>query len=115
MITINNKQYEMPEWNFGNIRKIEKNGLSIVKIFDPANYMFTFLNAFVAVTVGCDSEQADYLIDQHVQGGGDITELFKEFSQSLTDSPFFKRTVESIAKSADILQKTEQKKATAKN
>ena len=95
-ITINNKVYKMPEFNYGDIRKLEEAGCSLLNFSDIKNHMFGALSAFVAITAGVDNDRADFLIGQHVEGGGDIGELFTQFITALQDSHFFNQMVEKM-------------------
>lgn len=95
-VTVNNKTYKMPEFNYGDIRKLEEAGCSLLNFSDIKNHMFGALSAFVAITANVDNDQADFLIGQHVEGGGDIGELFTQYVTALQESHFFNQMVEKM-------------------
>lgn len=103
-VTINNKKYNMPEWNFGNIMRLEEvGGFSAIELNSKkllSNY-FTILTAFIAVTTDNDFDEAARLAEQHILGGGSTKELVKEFVSSLTGSDFFKKMQENEEKAPE--------------
>jgi hypothetical protein len=60
--------------------------------------MFTIVSAFVAVVIGGVPEEADYLIEQHILGGGTIEEIYKAYIDAITESHFFKKLLETQEK-----------------
>lgn len=102
-IKINNKPYDVPELNFRHSKLLEQYGVPLYRMND-ISLMFTIVSAFVAIVVGCDPEYADYLIEQHILGGGNIEDIYKAYIQAISDSHFFKK----------LLENQEQKKATKK-
>ncbi len=92
-VTINQKKYAIPELTFRHLPMMEKSGLSP---FDLASgkYIFTSAQAFTAIVVGCDTDVADYLLEQHVLGGGTIQPIFEAFMNAMYESHFFKKLLE---------------------
>jgi len=101
-VKINQKDYEIPELTFRHLPMMEKSGLSP---FDLASgkYIFTSAQAFTAIVVGCDLDVADYLLEQHILGGGTIQPIFEAFMNAMYESHFFKK----------LLERTEKAKKTA--
>lgn len=97
-VIINNKAYKMPEFNFGDIRKLEKAGCPILNLAKLKENVFSALTGFVAVTAGVEEDEADRLLDQHIMGGGDIDTLLPDFLEALQSSPFFKKMLENSQK-----------------
>jgi hypothetical protein len=93
MIKINNKLYEVPELNFAHSKRLEQFGVPLRRLIDP-DMMFTIVSAFVAVVVGTVPEEADYLIEQHILGGGTIEDIYKAYITAISDSHFFKKLLE---------------------
>jgi len=93
IVKINNKTYEVPELNFAHSKKLEQYGVPLRRLIDP-DLMFTIVSAFVAVVVNVDPETADYLIEQHILGGGNIEDIYKEYVKALSESHFFKKLLE---------------------
>ena len=97
-VIINKKMYKMPGWSFRDIRKLEASGLDMTKIQNPQQNLFTSLSAFVAVTANVDIDEADALVEAHVDDGGDVRDLLTDFYNSLGASPFFSKMMENMAK-----------------
>jgi hypothetical protein len=96
-VKINNKDYEVPELNFAHSKKLELFGVPLRRLVDP-DLMFTIVSAFVAVVIGGVPEEADYLIEQHILGGGTIEEIYKAYIDAITESHFFKKLLETQEK-----------------
>ena len=77
-------------------------------------YIFTAVSAFVAIVVPCDAEHADYLVEQHIEGGGNIEDIYDAYANAVQESRFFRKLLDvdeekpKNTKKA-TLQKTEQK------
>ena len=96
-VKINQKDYEIPELTFRHLPIMEKSGLSP---FDLASgkFIFTSAQAFTAIVVGCDTDVADYLLEQHILGGGTIQPIFEAFMDAMYESHFFKKLLERTEK-----------------
>lgn len=92
-VKINNKNYEVPELTFAHSKRLEQFGVPLRRLIDP-DLMFTIVSAFVAVVVGTIPEEADYLIEQHILGGGTIEDIYGAYIQAITESHFFKKLLE---------------------
>ena len=92
-VKINQKKYEVPELTFKHLPQMEKCGLSILDMAS-GKYLFTTAEVFTAIVVGCDTDYADHLLEQHVLGGGDITPIFEAFMDAMNNSGFFKKLLE---------------------
>lgn len=97
-IVINGRGYKMPAWNFRDIRKLESCGFGIMELQNPEKNIFTALSAFVAVAANIEPEDADEMIEGHIENGGDIRELLNDFYASLGESSFFKKWIETMNK-----------------
>lgn len=97
IVVINNKKYEVPELNFRHSKQLEQYGVPLYRMND-ISLMFTIVSAFVAVVVGCDPDYADYLVEQHILGGGNIEDIYKAYIQAITESRFFKKLLENQEK-----------------
>lgn len=95
-VTINNKAYKMPEFNFGQMRRLESFGLSLTRMADFKNNIFTMVTAFVAVVADVEDDEADRLVEQHVLGGGDIRAIVTDCMEGLNESAFFKKFLASV-------------------
>jgi hypothetical protein len=94
LVKINNKPYEVPELSFAHSKVLEQCGVPLRRLIDP-DLMFTIVSAFVTVVTGAEPAMADYLMEQHILGGGTIEDIYKAYVQAITDSHFFKKLLES--------------------
>lgn len=108
MISINNRTYKMPSWNFRDVRNLEAAGLGIMEITNPQKNIFTAISAFVAVTVGVDVDGADAIVEEYIENGGDVSELLNDYYNALGNSSFFNKWVESMSKRQQKTQPTEE-------
>ena len=93
-IAINGKLYKMPDFTFGDIKFLERSGINMTKLQNLQDHFFEALSAFVQITVKCDEETADDLIEKHAENGGDIIDLLKAYTDALQNSSFFQKTLE---------------------
>lgn len=110
-VVINQKTYTIPQFTFGEIRQLEEYGCPIMNLADAKNHLFGTLAAFVAVTADVDLPEADRLLTQHVMGGGDIAEPFRQFIEALQASAFFMKMVETATPGTQQTAKKTAKKA----
>lgn len=89
-VKINNKNYVVPQLGFKHMTQMEDMGFSILDLFQKKK-VFSMATAFVGVVAECDREKAEYLIEQHVLGGGNIEDIYKAFSEAVEQSGFFKK------------------------
>ena len=89
-VKINQKNYEVPELTFRHSKMMEQMGLPVEGMLSRG-YLFTAVSAFVAIVVGCEPEKADYLVEQHVMGGGKLEDIYKAYANALQESAFFKK------------------------
>ena len=92
-VKINNKSYDVPELTFRHLPMMEKCGLSMLDMVS-GKYLFTTAEVFTAVVVGCDTDYADHLLEQHILGGGDIAPIYEAFQTAIDESSFFKALLE---------------------
>lgn len=87
-VKINQKNYTVPDLTFRHLPMMEKCGLSVMDMMSR-KYIFTSAEVFTAIVVGCETDVADYLLEQHILGGGSIEPIFEAFLKALNDSSFF--------------------------
>lgn len=92
IIKINNKSYKVPELKFEHMEALESEGFNIIDMFRKKQ-LFAPVSAFIMVVVGCEKEEANYLAEQHVLGGGNLNELYEAFSEALYESAFFRKVL----------------------
>lgn len=86
-VIINGKSYVPAEITFGTACKLERMGINI---FEVGNTPLTLLCGYVALTVGCNLDEASDIIDAHLSSGGDFNEIFDVVSDALDNSDFFR-------------------------
>ena len=89
-VKINQKNYVVPELTFRHSKMMEQMGLP-VEGMTSRRYVFTCVSAFVAIVVGGDQDQADYLVEQHIMGGGSLESIYEAYVNAIKDSGFFKK------------------------
>ena len=105
-VKINNKNYEVPELTFRHLPMMEKCGLPLNDMLS-SRHMFTTAQVFTCIVVDCDTDQEDYLLEQHILGGGTIFPIYEAFMQAMRDSNFFKTLLERGKKNAPANEETE--------
>lgn len=100
-IKINGKNYTVNELGFEDLAKMESIAdNSIINLFQKKQ-IFVLAQAFVANVAGCGREEAARLCEQHVLGGGSLTEIYMAFSDAMSNSHFFRKLLEDQNKSAE--------------
>ena len=87
---LNNKEYNVPELTMSHFTKMEEQGFSVVEAFQKGQMMLVSMG-FVCAVVGCDREEAEQLITQHVLGGGKISDIINAFTKAVEESVFFQK------------------------
>ena len=108
-VKINNKTYQVPELTFKHSRMFEQMGLPLTGLNSPG-YFFTAVAAFIAVCVNCPVEQAEYLAEQHVMGGGDLRDIYTAYVNAIGDSGFFKKLLQESEETLKTTKKSAQQK-----
>lgn len=89
-VKINGKNYNVKEMAFAEYTKMEEQGFSILDAFRKKQ-MTLIAMGFVCAVVGCDRDEAEYLITQHVLGGGNIINITNAFADAVAESDFFQK------------------------
>ena len=89
-VKINQKNYEVPELTFRHSKLMEQMGLPVEGMLSR-NYLFSAVSAFTGIVAKCDPEQADYLVEQHILGGGGLEDIYKAYAAAVQESNFFKK------------------------
>lgn len=89
-VKINNKNYPVPQMGFKHMMKMEDMGFSIFNMFEKKQ-LFSIATAFTGIVAECEREEAERLIEQHVLGGGDITQIYEAFNEAISESNFFRK------------------------
>ena len=89
-VVINNKTYEVPKLDFDTVCQLEENGISLLAMNGSNPKIATMLRAFAAWIIGCSPQQASAEIQEHLEAGGNITDLLTAITSALNDSGFSK-------------------------
>jgi hypothetical protein len=112
-VKINGKNYNVKEMNMAEYTKMEEQGFSIIEAFRKKQLTLIAMG-FVCVAVGCDREDAEYLITQHVLGGGNIIEITNAFADAIAESDFFRKMLGlDVGNEQDTSKKSTRSKKTA--
>lgn len=88
-ITINDKEYKIPEVNFDAICELEENGIQLVGMDRKNVKMLTMIRGIAAWIMGVDIHTASRELEAHILNGGDATEIMTAFMTEADKSGFF--------------------------
>lgn len=89
-VKINNKSYNVGELEFKDYTHMEEQGFSIIDAFSKNQFMLIAMG-FTCVVLGCDREQAENAIQQHILGGGNVRDITNAFVEAVSESDFFRK------------------------
>lgn len=104
-VKINNKTYQVKELDFKDYTKMEEQGFSILDAFRKKQLTLIAMG-FVCAVVGCDREDAERLLTQHVLGGGNIIDITNAFGKAVAESDFFQKML-GVNESEETSEQTE--------
>lgn len=108
-ITLNDKEYTMPEIDFNAICELSELGVDVMNPKTLSKHPIPTARAIVAWVIGEDLEVAGNAIQKHILAGGDIAHILTAFVGAIEDSGFFKnlpgRTEEKPEKPTSSKQK----------
>lgn len=99
-VKINQKKYTVPELTFEHYTMMEEQGFSIVNAFHKEQYMLLAMG-FTCVVAEVDRVDAEYLLTQHVLGGGSVRDIVKVFMEAINQSDFFMKMLGLKVKTED--------------
>lgn len=102
-VKINNQNYVVPDFKFSDFTKIEDYGFSLFNLIQKQN-LFSIATAFVIIVAECDREEAERLCEQHILGGGDLSDFISKFNDGVEKAGFIKK----------MLMGSEEKQSTEK-
>ncbi len=88
-ITINEREYEIPQVNFDAICELEENGVKLVGVNAKDMKLLSTIRGLAAWIMGVDTATASRELEEHILGGGDITEIMTAFMKEAEKSGFF--------------------------
>ena len=87
IFNLNGKEYETKEVTFGEVIKMERCGVNFNAIDSKS---FTQALAMIVYITKLSIDKVQREIDEHLEKGGNIEDIFKCF-EVLTESDFFKK------------------------
>ena len=90
-VTINGRQYEIPELTFDAICQLEESGVYLLNMDRKNPKIATMIRGLVAWICGVEPEAASILIQNHIENGGNIMDILTGTTKALNESGFFKR------------------------
>lgn len=90
-VTINGRQYEIPEITFDAICELEESGVYLLNMDRKNPKIATMIRGLVAWITRLDPEDASKEIQAHIENGGNIMDILTGVTSALNSSGFFKR------------------------
>lgn len=111
-VTINGKDYVVPELNNNAICDLADNGFDILSpAFKKKNPM-SIARSLVAWIMGIDLEDAGDVLQEHIENGGELAPIIEAFGNAVSESGFIKAlTLRANAKQAGVEPQDHKKKA----
>ena len=115
VVTINGKEYTIPEMDFNAVCELEENGVELLNINSRHPKIATTLRGLVAWVMGADAATASKEISAHIAGGGNIMDIMDPITTEMSRTGFFgQKTAETkVAKYPQDHQKKGQRKNTS--
>ena len=90
-VTINGKDYQIPEVTFDTICQLEENGISLMNMSSNDRKIATMIRALVAWVMNTDKETASAELTEHIRNGGSIIDVTNAVTEAIGDAGFFSR------------------------
>lgn len=87
-VTINGKEYDVPELDNNAIIELADNGLDIFSKSFKKKSTLSAARAIIAWIEGIDVEDAGEEMQNHIINGGDLQELLEAFNTAIGESGF---------------------------
>ena len=87
-VTINGREYVIPEMDFETVCQLEENGISLLAMDERNPKIATMLRAFVAWIMKTTPQRASAEIQAHLNNGGNLIDLITIITTALEDSGF---------------------------
>lgn len=111
-IKINGKNVKLPEIDFGVYAFMQDHGTSLDSSESFKKKPFPLMRNFVSVALHIDTDEADYLLNQHILAGGEFTPLLEEIGEAIESSDFLKKMSEPNKKTKANVDNVNEEKAT---
>ena len=115
-VTINGKEYEIPEVDFDAICELEEKGVDLLSADAKHPKLAITLRGIVAWIMNAPEKTASAEIMGHIQNGGNIIDILNAITTAMQDSGFFgQRRTASVSQMPQYHQKPKKPKNNNKN
>ena len=97
-VTINDKEYPIPEMSFDAVCELEENGVELLSMNSRHPKLATTLRGLVAWVMGTDAATASREISAHISKGGNIMDILNPITDEMGKTGFFKRDADTDKK-----------------
>lgn len=109
-VTINDREYEVPEVDFDAICQLEEKGVYLLNFDRNERKIGMMIRGLAAWVMDTDEQTASREISEHIRKGGNVMEIANVVVEAVTESGFFGRN-QSQEKVQQIPQNREQRRA----
>lgn len=88
-VTINGREYTIPEVDFDAVCELEEKGVDLLAADAKHPKLAITLRGIVAWIMGAPEKVASREIMDHIQNGGNIIEILNAVTEAMQDSGFF--------------------------
>lgn len=103
-VTINGREYEVPQMDFNTVVELEENGVSLLSMSEDNPKIATMLRAFVAWIMNTSAKRAGQEIQEHLANGGNLIDLVSVLTEALENSGFSNGSRQQTSKVAMLPQ-----------
>ena len=103
-VKINGKNYEVKPFTFLDCLNLEDRGFNILKTMSEGK-IFQMGAMAVCAIADVSREDASFLIEQHIAGGGDLSDIIEKFVKAMEESDFFKKAQQNAEKAETVKKK----------
>ena len=114
-VTINDKEYTIPEMSFDAVCELEENGVELLNMNGKHPKIATTLRGLVAWVMDADPKTASREISAHIAKGGNIMDIMDPITTEMSRTGFFKRDADTETKVKKYPQDHQPKKSQKKS
>lgn len=114
-VTINDKEYQIPEMSFDAVCELEENGVELLNMTGKHPKIATTLRGLVAWVMNVDAKTASREISAHIAKGGNIMDILDPITTEMGRTGFFKQSADTETNVKKYPQDHQPKKSQKKN
>lgn len=108
-VTINGREYKVPELDFNAVCELEERGVNILNLGENVK-VASMVRGVAAWIMGTDLKTASAEIQGHIQNGGNIMDILDALNESADESGFFKQGQQASQKKIPMDHQRKQNK-----